>query len=79
MHKDLEKLIIEHNITFPVIDIKRSVFLIGVTKQIIQKNANSFKVRVSGGHFKFEEYVFIKHKYFEKALCIHMIKSKESL
>ena len=79
LHKDLEKLIIEHNITIPVIHIKGSVYLIGDKKHIIQQNTNSFTVRVGGGHFKFEEYVPNNHKYFEKALLIHMIKSKESL
>jgi len=79
LHKDLEKLIIEHNITIPILHIKGSVYLIGDKKHIIQQNSNSFTVRVGGGHFKFEEYVPNNHKYFEKALLMNMIKSKESL
>ena len=36
-------------------------------------------VRVGGGYFKFEEYIPNNHRFFEKALLLHMIKSKESL
>jgi len=36
-------------------------------------------VRVGGGYFRFEEYIPNNHRFFEKQLLIHMIKSQESL
>jgi hypothetical protein len=36
-------------------------------------------VRVGGGYEKFFEYVPKNHRYFERSLVVHMIKSGESL
>lgn len=35
--------------------------------------------RVGGGYEKFDEYVANNHRFFERTLLVHMIKSKESL
>lgn len=36
-------------------------------------------LRVGGGFEKFNEYVPKNHRYFERSLVVHMIKSGESL
>lgn len=36
-------------------------------------------VRVGGGYFRFDDFIPSQHRFFEKTLLMHMIKSKESL
>jgi hypothetical protein len=36
-------------------------------------------VRVGGGYFRFDDFIPSQHRFFEKTLLLHMIKSKESL
>lgn len=45
----------------------------------MQFNGDQLMVRVGGGYSRFEEYIPLNHKIFERQLLIHMIKSRESL
>jgi hypothetical protein len=36
-------------------------------------------VRVGGGYVQFDEYIPNNHRFFERTLLVHMIKSQESL
>jgi hypothetical protein len=72
-------LIINNNFTIPIIHIKGNTYLVGTQKLIIQYKGEHIMARVGGGYEKFEEYVANNHRFFERTLLVHMIKSKESL
>jgi hypothetical protein len=42
-------------------------------------SGDQIMVRVGGGYVQFEEYIPNNHRFFERTLLVHMIKSQESL
>jgi len=80
IQKEIERIIKILNITIPIIHVKKDLYLIGTQKLIIQfKQENMLIVRTGGGYFRFDEYIPTHHRFFERTLLLHMIKSKESL
>jgi len=67
------------NITIPIIWIKAKLYLIGSNRISCELKRDQLMLRVGGGYEKFEEYIPKNHRYFQRMLVIHMIKSGESL
>jgi len=72
-------MIIELGITIPILHIKGTLYLIGSNRINCTMKRDYVMLRVGGGYEKFVEYVPRTHKYFERTLVVHMIKSGESL
>ena len=79
LEREMERLIIQQNVTIPIVHVKGNVYLIGTQKQIVQFKGDQLMVRLGGGYSIFEEYIPQNHRIFERALLSNMIKSKESL
>lgn len=69
----------ELQISIPIIWIKQKLYLIGSNRISCELKRDQLMLRVGGGYEKFEEYVPKYHRYFQRVLVIHMIKSGESL
>jgi hypothetical protein len=52
---------------------------VGTQKHIISYKGENIMARVGGGYENFTEFVANNHRFFERTLLVHMIKSKESL
>lgn len=72
-------LIIEYNLTIPIVHIKDRLYLIGCNRMTCELTRDQLMVRVGGGYERFEEYVPNNVRYFMRMLVVHMIKSGESL
>ena len=66
-------------ITIPILFIKDKLYLIGSSRINVDLKKDNLMLRVGGGFEKFNEYVPKNHRYFERSLVVHMIKSGESL
>ena len=66
-------------ITIPNLFIKEKLYLIGSVRINVDMKTDNLMLRVGGGFEKFSEYVPKNHRYFERSLVVHMIKSGESL
>ena len=66
-------------ITIPILFIKEKLYLIGSARINVDLKKDNLMLRVGGGFEKFIEYVPKNHRYFERSLVVHMIKSGESL
>ena len=75
----MAEMIKMHNITIPILHIKDRLYLIGPNRMTCNVIQDNLMVRVGGGYEKFSEYVPKNHRYFERSLVVHMIKSGESL
>lgn len=73
------ELIKEGNVTIPILHIKEKLYLIGHSRMTCNLINDNLMVRVGGGYEKFSEYVPRNHRYIERSLVVHMIKSGESL
>lgn len=71
----------ELGITIPIAHIKGDLYLIGSDRLNIKQNTqnDNLMVRVGGGYVKFDEHMDKYHRYYQRMLVIHMIKSGESL
>ena len=58
--------------------IEKQLYLIGSARVNLELK-RFLMVRAGGGYEKFDEYVPHNHRYFQRSLVIHMIKSGESL
>ena len=65
--------------TIPILHIKDRLYLIGHNRMTCNLINDNLMVRVGGGYEKFIDYVPKNHRYFERSLVVHMIKSGESL
>ena len=72
-------LIVRYNIRVPIIHIKDNLYLIGHQRCSILLKSDVVIVRVGGGQDKFEDYVPLNHRIFERQLVLSMINSNESL
>jgi hypothetical protein len=79
VEREIQKLIERHNITIPIVHIKGSLYLVGLSKIHLEQKAEYVIAQVGGGYEKFEPYIGKNHKNIEKQLIIKMIQSKESL
>ncbi len=59
--------------------IKDSLYLIGSNRVNCNIKNGQLILRVGGGYEKFEDYVPQNHRFFQRMLVVHMIKSGESL
>ena len=75
----MAEIIKMQNITVPILHIKDRLYLIGPNRMTCNVIQDNLMVRVGGGYEKFFEYVPKNHRYFERSLVVHMIKSGESL
>ena len=66
-------------ITIPILFIKDKLYLIGSVRINVDMKTDNLMLRVGGGFEKFIDYVPKNHRYFERSLVVHMIKSGESL
>ena len=66
-------------ITIPIMHIEKHLYLIGSQRSILELKRNFVMVRTGGGYEKFEEHVPKNHRFFQRQLVVHMIKSGESL
>ena len=66
-------------ITIPILFIKDKLYLIGSSRINVDLKKDNLMLRVGGGFEKFNDYVPKNHRYFERSLVVHMIKSGESL
>jgi hypothetical protein len=71
--------IYEHNFNIPIIWIKGRLYLIGSQRLTCQIKRNILMLRVGGGYEVFHTYISKYHRYNQRILVIHMIKSGESL
>jgi hypothetical protein len=72
-------LIKQLRITIPILFIKDKLYLIGSVRINVDMKTDNLMLRVGGGFEKFIDYVPKNHRYFERSLVVHMIKSGESL
>jgi len=72
-------LIKQLRITIPILFIKEKLYLIGSVRINVDMKTDNLMLRVGGGFEKFIDYVPKNHRYFERSLVVHMIKSGESL
>lgn len=73
------ELIKSLSVTIPILHIKERLYLIGHNRMTCDLRQDNLMVRVGGGYEKFIDYVPKNHRYFERSLVVHMIKSGESL
>lgn len=67
------------SVTIPILHIRERLYLIGPNRMTCDLKNDNLMVRVGGGYEKFIDYVPKNHRYFERSLVVHMIKSGESL
>lgn len=72
-------IIEQHKITIPILHIKDRLYLIGSQRMTCEIKREILMIRVGGGFEKFFEWVPKNHRYLERCLVVHMIKSGESL
>lgn len=75
----IDDLIKSQSITIPILHIRDRLYLIGHTRITCDFKNDNLICRVGGGFEKFIDYVPKNHRYFERSLVVHMIKSGESL
>ena len=75
----IDELIKSQSITIPILHIRDRLYLIGHTRITCDFKNDNLICRVGGGFEKFIDYVPKNHRYFERSLVVHMIKSGESL
>lgn len=75
----IDELIKSQSITIPILHIRERLYLIGHTRITCDFKNDNLICRVGGGFEKFIDYVPKNHRYFERSLVVHMIKSGESL
>ena len=71
--------IYDNNFNIPIIWIKGKLYLIGSQRITCVIKRNTILLRVGGGYEKFATFVQKNHRYYQRMLVIHMIKSGESL
>ena len=75
----IANLIEELNITLPILHIKDKLYLIGPSRMTCEMKRDFVMLRVGGGYEKFVEHLPRNHRFYERTLVVHMIKSGESL
>lgn len=78
LDESIAQKIKELGITIPVKHIEKQLYLIGSARVNLELK-RFLMVRAGGGYERFDEYVPQHHRYFQRSLVIHMIKSGESL
>lgn len=76
---EIRQLVEELNITIPIVHVKGSLYLVGISKIHLEQKADYVIAQVGGGYQKFEPWIIKNHKAIERQLIIKMIQSKESL
>lgn len=79
VESEIKSLIDELNVTIPIVHIKGSLYLVGVSKIHLEQKADYVIAQVGGGYQKFEPWIIKNHKAIERQMIIKMIQSKESL
>ena len=75
----MHELIKDLTVTIPILHIKNKLYLIGHQRMTCDLKNENLMLRVGGGFEKFIDYVPKNHRYIERSLVVHMIKSGESL
>jgi len=79
MDQAIAALIQDLNITLPILHIKDNLYLVGPVRMSCEMKRDFVMLRVGGGYEKFVEHVPKNHRFYERTLVVHMIKSGESL
>lgn len=79
MDMSIDILVKELGVTIPILHIKDKLYLVGPKRMTMDIKRDELMLRVGGGFERFTEYIPANHKYFERCLVVHMIKSQESL